>query len=56
MKMLRWMCDMARTDRIRNELIKGSLDVLNITRKMKKNYLNMLKKEIMKIQLKRQVK
>lgn len=43
------MYDMTRIDRIRNELIRGSLDILNIARKYKKDDLNKLKKEIMKI-------
>lgn len=43
------MYDMTRIDRIINELIGSSLDILNIAKKYKKDDLNILKKEIIKI-------
>lgn len=36
------MCGLTRVDRVRNECIRGSLDVTNITKKMRKNRLRWL--------------
>ena len=40
MKMLRWMCGVIRRDRIRNEFIRGSLKVAEISSKMQERGLN----------------
>ena len=40
MKMLRWMCGVTRKDRIRNEKIRGTLKVGEISSKMQERRLN----------------
>lgn len=35
--MLRWMCGVIRSDRIKNENLKGSLKLTNMVRGMKEN-------------------
>ena len=38
--MLRWMCGVTRMDRVRNEYIRGSLNVAPLTEKLKGNCLS----------------
>ena len=40
MKMLRWMCGVTRKDRIRNEKIRGTVKVGEISKKMQERRLN----------------
>jgi len=42
MKILRWMCEVARKDRIRNEFIRGSVGVAPIVVKTRENRLEMV--------------
>ena len=40
MRMLRWMCGVTRRDRIRNELIRGTVKVAELSYKIQEKILN----------------
>ena len=39
MRMLRWMCDNTRRDKVRNEDIRTKIDITSIEKKMRENRL-----------------